>query len=42
MEKGLKQEQAARLAGIDPGTSALWERSTQEPPKWMEQKLNNL
>ncbi|MEW6033338.1 MAG: helix-turn-helix transcriptional regulator [Chloroflexota bacterium] len=40
--KGFTQEQAARLAGIDPGTLARWERSEQEPSVWMREKASPL
>lgn len=42
IKKGITQEQAARLAGIDPGTLARWEGSDGLPPKWMQRKLVDL
>jgi len=38
MKMVLTQEQAARLAGIDPGTLGRWERSERQPPEWMRSK----
>jgi transcriptional regulator with XRE-family HTH domain len=40
LKKGLTLERAARLAGLDPGTLARWEKSEHEPPRWMQYKLD--
>ncbi len=37
LKKGLTQETAARLAEIDPGTLARWERYEKEPPSRIRQ-----
>ncbi len=42
IKKGLTQEEAARMAGIDPGTLARWEKADSEPPKWIQEKLFRL
>ena len=42
IKQGLTQQEAARLAGIDPGTLARWERSEHQPPRWMRPKLDQL
>ncbi len=42
VKKGLTQEEAARLAGIDQGTLARWEKSDKGTPRWMRDKLNTL
>ncbi len=42
VKRGLTQERAARLAGIDPSTLARWEKSRHQPPDWMRYKLDRL
>ncbi len=42
IKMGSTQEEAARLAGIDLGTLARWEKSDHEPPVWMGRKLSEV
>jgi transcriptional regulator with XRE-family HTH domain len=40
--RGLTQEQVARAAGIDPTTLSRWEKFGQQPPTWMQGKVEKL
>ncbi len=40
--KGLKHDEAAKIAGIDPTTLRKWERLPGVPPKWVHSKLERL